>query len=196
MKPDNPLLAKNQLREKYRALRKEIAPATRATTVLAIQDHLLNSEEIRNANNIAAFASFDGEPNLSGAMSRLVEDGKTLALPVLTEEKKMEFRKWTPTTPGQTNRFGIIEPAQGRRIGIWELDVVLLPMVAWNAIGRRIGMGGGYYDRELNPLRDEERPLRVGVAFGVQQAVHLPTDPWDVDVHAVVSEKGWFTCRR
>ncbi len=71
---------------------------------------------------------------------------------------------------------------------------MLLPLVAWDRTGTRLGMGSGWYDRTL--ARDTIRASRVGVGWALQEADALPRDDWDLPLDAVVTERGWFTCTR
>ena len=73
------------------------------------------------------------------------------------------------------------------------LDLVLLPLVAYDASGARLGMGGGYYDRWLDPSRSAQVPVRVGVAYHCQQFPRVPMEAWDAPMDAIVNEDGWFS---
>jgi len=69
-------------------------------------------------------------------------------------------------------------------------------LVAYDLQGNRLGMGAGYYDRELESLRDSTTPLRIGIAYSLQEVSLLPKDDWDISLHGVVNESGWFTFAR
>lgn len=111
-----------------------------------------------------------------------------------------------PVVRGQTMHFAPLRPPLRRAsTGNWQpplqaccmpkhLDVVLLPLLAFDLAGNRLGMGGGYYDRCFAAYRNRglKRPLRVGLAFDWQRADSLPAQPWDVPLHAVVTETGWI----
>ena len=94
----------------------------------------------------------------------------------------------------RANHMGISEPVGGAAVDLEKLDLVLMPLVAWDRQGRRLGMGGGYYDRAFKRVLGLDRPERVGVAWSLQEADELPQESWDVSLHAVVTEKEWFTC--
>jgi 5-formyltetrahydrofolate cyclo-ligase len=85
------------------------------------------------------------------------------------------------------NRYGIAEPASGMRAA--RLDLIVLPLVAFDAQGHRLGMGGGYYDRLLARTR-RGGPRRVGYAFSAQQADALPHEAHDAKLDAVATERG------
>ncbi|MEJ2534691.1 MAG: 5-formyltetrahydrofolate cyclo-ligase, partial [Gammaproteobacteria bacterium] len=89
------------------------------------------------------------------------------------------------------------EPRDTEAMTVRELDLLLMPLVAWSRDGTRLGMGAGYYDRVLGAVEDAgQGPLRVGVAYAVQEARALPVDACDVPLHAVVTENGWVDCRQ
>jgi 5-formyltetrahydrofolate cyclo-ligase len=122
-------------------------------------------------------------------------------------QKQMCFRRYDPGDSLRPNRFGILEPslhAQAARIET--LDIIFVPIVAFADDGRRLGMGGGYFDRALSrgphrrpplprgPVYPDKScrdyPLLVGVAHSCQREATLPSDDWDVGMDLVVTEKG------
>lgn len=161
-----------------------------------IIDHLRNAPECRVAARVGAYWAFDGEPRLQPLLADLHDAGVEIALPVVSAELPtgMVFRRWSPGQTMQQNKLGIHEPGTQPEISLAMLDLLLMPLVAWDRQGRRLGMGAGYYDRVLALLPPHSGPMRVGIAYQCQQAKQLPEDSWDVRLHAVVTEHGWFTC--
>ena len=139
--------------------------------------------------------AFDGEPDLGPLLEQWRAQGVCVALPVIDRQSGLSFREWRADAAVQKNWYGIDESPEGVELAIGDLDVMLVPLVAWDDHGNRLGMGAGYYDRALEPHRASMQPLRVGVAFAAQRAEQLPADEFDVPLHAVVTERGWFTCR-
>ena len=139
---------------------------------------------------VASYAAADGELNLWPFIAR----HPRIALPVVESAQRMTFRRYRVGDPLRRNRFGIAEPANGRRVPSIALSVVLMPLVGFSDEGRRIGMGGGFYDRYFAAAR---RPLMVGVAHELQRIGHISHRDWDVLLDAVVTERGWrcFTPR-
>jgi 5-formyltetrahydrofolate cyclo-ligase len=161
--------------------------------------NLARSGLLLRASRVAAFWPNDGEVDLSGLFPRLWHAGTDLYLPVIAGPR-LWFAPFAAETALRDNRFGIPEPRGRRRsrIPAWALDVVLMPLVAFDHAGNRIGMGGGYYDRTFAYLRHRRRmrrPLLVGTAFGLQHRPQLDVRPWDVPLDAVVTEQG-FCCLR
>nr|VFK20302.1 MAG: 5,10-methenyltetrahydrofolate synthetase [Candidatus Kentron sp. LPFa] len=123
--------------------------------------------------------------------------GKKAYLPVL-HGKGLWFLPFDANTPLVCNKYGIPEPAlsSDSRCIPQALDLVLTPLVAFDGMGRRLGMGGGYYDRTFAYLlrrRVFVKPMLVGVAYAFQQvATPLPKNPWDVPLDGVVTDNGWL----
>jgi len=186
--------AKRALRRQYRTARRTLDARTRARFDEDIREHIRHAPQFQRAGCFAAYWAFDGEPDLRPLLDRMSARGVAIALPVLGSGRTMTFREWRPGAPLAANRLTIPEPESGTDLALEDLDLVLMPLVAWDRSGRRLGMGGGYYDHLFRAHRDADRPLRVGVAYGVQEAANLPADGWDVTLHAVVTEGGWFTC--
>lgn len=93
-----------------------------------------------------------------------------------------------------TSPHGMIEPIGRRHTSAATLDLLVMPLAAFDSQARRIGMGGGYYDRTLAPLRDRPHtcPTLVGLGFEVQRVPVIETRPWDIDLDAIVSERGVY----
>jgi 5-formyltetrahydrofolate cyclo-ligase len=154
------------------------------------------------ARRIGAYWSGNGEidpfPLLRVAHSRR----KRCFLPVLRPHprRKLWFLEYRTGDALRKNRLGIPEPRlRNRRIRLpWALDLLLVPLVGFDAECNRIGMGGGYYDRTLAYLRQRQhwrRPLLVGIAHECQRVEALETNPWDVPLDMVATEKRIYAPR-
>jgi 5-formyltetrahydrofolate cyclo-ligase len=148
---------------------------------------------MRGARRIACYLANDGEIDPGPAMGLLRRGGRRILLPVLHGET-LWFLPYHPETPLARNRFGIPEPAVSarRRCPARNLDVVLVPLVAFDAAGNRLGMGGGFYDRTFAYLRNRavwKRPLLIGVAYEFQRLDALPSQAWDIPMHGIATEK-------
>lgn len=147
------------------------------------------------AQTVAAFWPFDGEPDLLPTLALFDREGIMVALPVIQQSPgrpNMIFRQWSSSTRMENSQYGIPEPVGTPEIFLHVVDLVLLPLVGWDDSGGRLGMGAGYYDRALQPFRQSPAPLRVGVAYGQQKVSQLPSEPWDIPLHGVLSETGWL----
>lgn len=192
-------LQKAELRKSIRSLRAGLGTELRTALDKEINRHLLDFARRTGPGTIAAYAAFDGEPDLEPALRQLDAEGVRLALPVVMDEPgraMIGFRQWLPANEMQANRYGIPEPAGTLDVLLGEIDLVLLPLVAWDDSGGRLGMGASFYDRLFQPFAGQTRPRRVGVGYELQKRERIPLDPWDVRLHGMLTEAGCFTCHR
>lgn len=190
-------MLKSRLRTEIRQRRQAIDATARRSLDQAINQTLLELVEKTGSASLSAFLPFDGEPDVRPALEILSQRGVQIVLPVIIDAPtapRLQFRCWHPAMRLDRNFFGIEEPGEGEVVLPQDLDLVLLPLVAWDEYGRRLGMGAGYYDRALEPVADRSHPLRVGIAYEVQKVLQLPADPWDVRLHQLITENGRFTC--
>jgi 5-formyltetrahydrofolate cyclo-ligase len=143
----------------------------------------------RRARDIALYVSNDGEIDVAPLAAIALARRKRVWLPVVRPGGRMEFARSRPGGPMRRNVFGIAEPASLRRErrGAARLDLLVVPLVAFDHAGRRLGMGGGFYDRALAGTR---RPYLAGVAFALQEVTRLPARAWDIPMHMIVTERG------
>ncbi len=125
-------------------------------------------------------------------MQAIWQAKKCCYLPVLQLDRTLQFARYEPEDVLRSNRFGILEPLPTADILPPEaLDLVLLPLVAFDKTGRRLGTGGGYYDRTFAFVREAvvTKPLLLGFAYAAQEAPSLPEEEWDVRLQGVVTEQ-------
>ena len=199
--PTIELSDRRELRAQLRTARRALDLPSRRQSAQACLRHLLGLPAFRNARRIAAYLSADGELDTRPLIERAWAMGKRVYLPVLLPqgENRLWFARYTPDSRLVCNRFGIPEPerAQHRRIAPLALDVVFTPLVAFDPAGHRLGMGGGFYDRSFAYLLRHRRWLRprlIGLAYEFQCLDRLPSQPWDVPLHAVVTDRDVYTC--
>jgi 5-formyltetrahydrofolate cyclo-ligase len=145
---------------------------------------------VTEARNIALFLSVDGELNTRPLIARLWHLKKTVCLPVLHpfSPGNLLFLRYSPDTPLLKNKLRIPEPPLDIRqvITLDQLDLMMVPLVAFDQHGQRLGMGGGFYDRTLQNWR-QHGFLPVGLAHDCQQVDSLPVAEWDVPLPAVMT---------
>jgi 5-formyltetrahydrofolate cyclo-ligase len=124
-------------------------------------------------------------------MRHLESRGAQLALPRTPPRgQPLTFHAWTDETRFAPGRFGLDEPAPDTPALV--PDLVLVPLLAFDAAGRRLGLGGGYYDATLRALRAAGPVFALGVAFSGQQVDAVPSEAFDEPLDAVITEAGWF----
>jgi 5-formyltetrahydrofolate cyclo-ligase len=142
---------------------------------------------------IAGFAAIRDEINPHALLHRLQDEGYALALPVMQGKgQRLLFRAYEPGDPLVKAVWGIPEPAPGK--AVIEPDIVLAPLVAFDARGYRLGYGGGFYDRTLTALRAKKPILAIGIAYSEQQVDAVPHEPYDQKLDWVLTPSGAIRC--
>ena len=192
-----------ELRAELRRRRGALDADARAAASRELADRLIDLDELATAGTLATYLPTDGELDPNLGLDRLRSRGWRVALPIIDADRSMRFARWDPGTTLAPNRFGIDEPAPPIvEVGIDELDVVLVPCVAVDPDGNRLGFGAGFYDRAFarptltrpaltRPAPDATTPPRravlVGVVHDVQVVDRIEPDPWDVPMDLIVT---------
>jgi len=183
--------AKRDVRRGVLAERDLLPPAVRADRAAAIAERVLGLEEMRSARTVLAFWSFGSEVPTAPMLRGMHDLGLVVALPRI-EGAELQVLPYEPGDPLAETTFGAMEPAGGDPIDPTAIDVIVTPGVAFDRQGRRVGYGGGFYDR-LFPLANRAR--RIAVAFDLQVVdASLPAGRSDWSVHAIVTETGTIRC--
>lgn len=190
----SPTQDKALLREKLKTLRSQVDPAFAEASSQAIWNLLAKLPEFRKAKTIGAFASTPGEINTYPILEGILASDKKLYLPRVTADKsRFDYYPVQDFNQLKTGAFGIQEPS-GTRPAPWdELDLILVPGLAFDPQGNRLGFGKGYYDRALPLLRKSVLTIGLGYSFQIVPAV--PFTPEDVPMKALLSEKGFTHCK-
>jgi 5-formyltetrahydrofolate cyclo-ligase len=185
--------AKRDVRRRVLATRDAISSAERERLGVTIADRAAALPELEDVGTAMAFWSFGSEVPTGPLLDRLSARGIRLALPRIVE-RELEPRLWRPGDPMTETTFGALEPAAGAVLDPADLDAIVTPAVAFDRSGRRIGYGGGFYDRLLARARPDA--VRVGIGFGVQlSSQELPGGRFDLRVDVVVTETEIVRCR-
>ena len=184
--------AKREVRRRVLAARDAIDPADRARAAVAVADRVLALPEIVGATTVLAFSSFGSELSTLPLIDALVGRGVVVGLPVIVDGN-LEGRSWRPGEPTSETWFGAQEPVGGDVIDPSAIDVIVTPAVAVDPAGRRVGYGGGFYDRFLPRTRADA--FRVAVVLPEQLVrEELPAGAFDLRVHAIVTPDEVIRC--
>lgn len=189
---------KASLRRYFSDLRRGLTPDERHAAETAMYEKLFSLPVWREAVTVCGYISVRGELNTRPILERAAAEGKTIALPVTVTsacEGRMVFRAlpngdFDRLTPA---RFGIPEPDESCP-ALTHADLTralfLVPALAFDETGYRLGWGGGYYDRFLDNLREADIPVAtVGLVFSACRAELLPRESHDIPVHTVIDER-------
>jgi 5-formyltetrahydrofolate cyclo-ligase len=183
---------KKALRDTMKQIRSKISVSYRATASSQVCARIRSLNQYRSAQHIALYWATKGEIDLDELWKSASLQGKSCYFPVLNEkELTLSFLPATPTTPFKKNRYDIAEPDVNHdlAISIEELDLVLIPLVAFDVRCARLGMGAGYYDRTF---KDKENCSLFGVGYQFQRVDHLESEPWDIQLHAVITQRAIY----
>lgn len=180
---------KQALRQKYTALRDTAPVQHRADWGKQICLSLQNLPVFKRASVIAGFYPIKSEVNLIPLLAQSLAEGKALLLPRCQADGTLTFHQVKRLPDLVPGTYGIPEPSPHSPVAAPALiDLILVPGLAFDRGGFRIGYGKGYYDRFLPLLRGD--CVTCGVAYSLQLADDLPTDPFDLPVQLLVTERG------
>ncbi|MGH8540716.1 MAG: 5-formyltetrahydrofolate cyclo-ligase, partial [Stenotrophobium sp.] len=169
------------MRRELRRRRADIPPATARSAALSAAIHLLRNRWLRQARHVAIYHGYGNELCTTPLLEMLLDSGRHVYVPRVVGEGRMRFYELRRGTALRRNRYGIAEPAShARRRGPRRMDLIVLPLLGFDAQGRRLGSGGGYYDRALAFPRAFRRPRFIGYAYAAQEVDDIPIEAWDI----------------
>lgn len=182
-----------------RARRDELPPRARLVAADELSRTLRALDAFAGAKRVAGYWAVRGEIGLHALLAP--RPAFDYCLPCLDADARLRFAPWLPGQPLRQNRYGIPEPEVDvdAALGADALDLVLVPLLAFDRRGMRLGSGGGYYDRSFAFLHGRERPARpllVGVAYAFQEVERLPDAAWDVALDCVATDAELIRCAR
>ncbi|WP_460144172.1 5-formyltetrahydrofolate cyclo-ligase [Pseudomonas sp. S2_A02] len=193
------LLPRPQLRRMLRKARRALTPSQQREAARGLYKQLAQHPLFRRAKHISLYLPMDGEIDPRLLMRAAQRRGKATYLPVLSAwpQTKMVFQRIRSGEKLKPNRFRIPEPRHNiaRQRKVWALDLVLLPLVGFDDVGGRLGMGGGFYDRSLAYLarrKNWRKPTLLGLAHECQKVQRLAQASWDVPLQGTVTDKAWY----
>mgnify|MGYP001349293682 CR=1 FL=1 len=179
------------LRRYFRQRRRNLSDADRQHANQRIFIHLLSMPGLWLCENVGAYLASNDEAGLDSWIRHAWRRQFSVWVPYVHEEDNlMHFAAHYKGAALQPGRYGLLHPSkEARRLPASDLDALLVPLVAFDAQGTRLGMGGGYYDRHLANFKT--RPKLIGIAYSTQfSAEPLPLESWDVPLDAAVTETG------
>ena len=210
--PDNPttdhsqpdtISSKNtsaaEIRRLKRAQRQALSVVDQQRHSQRLCDNISKQKNYRNSQHIACYLANDGEIDPYLLIEHAWFANKNVYLPILSPIKNsLYFAPYDEYSEFRLNRFGIAEPIchPSEWIKASQLDLLLLPLVAFDLDGNRVGMGGGFYDRTLAYLqhrRHWRKPELVGLAHELQKTEHLNRQNWDIPLDGIITEKRYYT---
>lgn len=185
---------RRQLRQQLRARRRTLSAPERMAAAEALAARLLSLAQAPTSGYVGGYWAMDGEIALHAWQLRLPSDC-VYCLPVLGDDERLRFAPWRPGDALVSNRFGVPEPnvAASSLLEPDAMALVAVPLVGFDALGNRLGMGGGWYDRSFAFRQTRSAPpYLIGAAFSLQQIPALIAEAWDVRLDGVCTEASVF----
>jgi 5-formyltetrahydrofolate cyclo-ligase len=192
---------KKTLRKQSRAARAALSRGYRQLAVRQTLRRALRAGLFLKGKRWGFYLPVGEEFDVLPLLNQALHMSKDCFLPITANRiaQPLRFAK-LDGSPGLThNRYGIIEPHTHRLMSARWIDVMIMPLVAFDRAGRRLGMGGGYYDATLAYLRSRKhwrKPLLIGVAYACQEINEVPAEAWDVRMDMLLTENGLFRFHR
>ena len=174
------------IRQHFRKARRALPEKVQREHANAVKNALDAWPQVREITDIGCYLASDGEVDLGPSIERFWKRKIRTAVPVV-RTNSMSFCPYTRRTDTVASKWGIREPITPSGIDVNDLDIVLVPLVAFTNLGQRLGRGRGFYDRTF---ASSPRPILIGVAHEIQRARLLNTDDSDVRLDGIVSENG------
>ncbi|MCB1874388.1 MAG: 5-formyltetrahydrofolate cyclo-ligase [Chromatiales bacterium] len=188
------------MRRDLRQQRRDLTSAQQRRHAHAAANLLTRLPQFASSRRLAIYLQNDGELDTGPIAVMAWQRGKSCYLPVLRpgRQSRLSFALYTPDGALRPNRFGIPEPLGTRLHAPRQIDLVLVPLVAFDLNGNRLGMGGGFYDRTFAYRRrgGMGKPLLIGLAHDLQGVRSLRRYPWDVPLDGIVTERAWYPTPR
>ncbi|MGK5553986.1 5-formyltetrahydrofolate cyclo-ligase [Actinomadura kijaniata] len=184
------IASKASLRTELLARRAALPPDARAAAGRAMRDALLSAPEVEMAGTVAAYVSIGNEPDTRGLLYALWKRGTYVILPRLLPDGDLDWASYEGPDSLEPGRLGLLEPTEPPRgpEAVGRADVVLVPSVAVDRGGMRLGRGGGSYDRAL--ARVGPAILTVALVYDGELLDQVPSEPHDQRVRAAVTPGG------
>jgi len=180
--------AKRALRAQALAKRKALPAENARRAARAVRDLALASVPFPRGATVAGYWPLADELDVRPLLEALAKRGHPCALPVVVARAHaLAFRAWKPGDPLEQAGFGLSVPR--RDAPEVSPTVLLVPLLAFDAQGRRVGFGAGFYDMTINALRARGRLLAVGVGFAAQEVSMVPTEKFDAVLDWLVTER-------
>lgn len=195
-------MEKQQLRREMRARRRALSPHQQRQASRQLYRLLIRQPLFVRSHHIAFYLANDGEIDPGPLLEAALRMGKACYLPVLKKnaENQLLFVRYYQGSPLRRNRYGIPEPTarRGDILPARKLDLALLPLVAFDRHGGRLGMGGGFYDRSFAFKHSHlaPAPYLLGLAHECQEVERLMPAQWDIPLHAVITGRSIATCKK
>jgi 5-formyltetrahydrofolate cyclo-ligase len=184
-------IKKETLRTEARERLRAISPEQRQTASQRACEIFLAHENYQRAKSILLYMPLRGEVDVRLIMERAISDRKDVALPRFLPETNAYGAFFVGDEPLTAGPFGALEPSGNNPVPVNQLDLIVVPGLGFDARGRRLGRGKGFYDRLLSTASG----VKCGICFDEQLLAEIPVEPHDVLLDFLATPARWINCR-
>ena len=177
-------MKKSQIRKKFIKLRENKLKKIKSINYNNIIK-LLKKKGIKG-KIVGGYYPYNNEIDCIQILKKLEKKNYIISLPKIKKNSQMDFIQWSYKDPLVINKFGIPEPSNGK---IKFPDILLVPLLSFDAKLNRVGYGGGFYDRYIHRIKRKKKPLLVGLAYSFQKVKSIPINRYDKKLDFVVTER-------
>lgn len=182
------MLDKKNLRTQIQQQRNTLSIKACTQAALNIKQKIITHPKINNAQKIGAYIACNNELDLGPSLEALIHMGKEIFIPIIHPyHHTFWFAPWHNTF--KKNKFGIAEPIYtlSDLLAPWDLDIAVVPIIAADLAGHRIGMGKGYYDRSFAFKKFTAKPILIGCGYDFQIQAELPHEDFDILMDEIIN---------
>ncbi|XBC38034.1 MAG: 5-formyltetrahydrofolate cyclo-ligase [Buchnera aphidicola (Floraphis choui)] len=183
-------IKRNAQRTYFRELRKKLSLSEQKIASINISIMAFYYEIFSLSKNIAVFFSFDGEISTNELILKLWKKKYNVFLPIVCQDFNIPllFAQYYPNTRLKLNNFNIFEPVINKEVVLSykDMDIIFVPLVAFDRFGYRLGMGGGFYDRILNNWKNKGF-FPIGLAYSFQLTNEITPGPWESPLPVILT---------
>ena len=188
-----------EIRKLIRSKRRALTPAQQQSAAKNLASLVTQQPFFQRAKRIGIYLANDGEIDPALLLGIALAAKKTCYLPIIhpLQSNRLLFGEYREGDQLQPNRFGILEPQQKSAAiaPLWSLDLLFMPLVAFDRDGNRIGMGGGFYDRTLAACASQPRkPTLIGLAHQCQEIDSISRQNWDIPLDQIITDREIISC--
>ena len=192
---------RQQLRKQIRQRRNDLSLPQQYSASVNIHQCLTSQSKVKHSQHIAIYLANDGELDLNLFIDWCWQQNKKVYLPVIHPFSKghLLFLRYKKYTPMIKNQYGIFEPQLNvtNVIPVSQLELIFTPLVSFDNLGNRLGMGGGFYDRTLafwykNTTKSINTLSPIGIAHDCQKVDSIPNESWDIPMPEIITPSKHF----
>lgn len=180
-------MQKKKIRKIIGIKRKRIDNSQKLHLDILVYSNLKKFLSKLNFTTVFVYMSLPYEVDTSRIINYLTSKGKKVCIPKIVDRNKMVAKEYKKDCKIKRNRFGVLEPRDTREVPATDIDVCIIPLLAFDKSLNRIGFGKGYYDRFLREVKPS--CLKIGVAYHFQQVSNIPAEKHDIGLDVVITDR-------